>query len=158
MRNFDLIFVLCGTLEMLLVIYVSTYVMHRPSYEAYQSNPLLPTLSDATLRSSIDNEEKFIDIPFSKRGGNNETLEFKFTINFTSGQSALFRVVPDDCVEQMTINGQEVIQPQNRCNWRTGFVVDLNRLLHKGKNTVYVKVLNVTGITGLQFIPLPHIR
>lgn len=84
---------------------------------------------------------------------------FDFTITGESYQRAVLRLIPDDCVTDIIVNGASLAHllkpnPKIVCNRTTGFGVDLGPYVKPGVNTVEVKVRETPdGAYGLNVIP-----
>ena len=128
------------------------------------ADPSLPAITAATLLSSVDQKTVPVQLPYTKqRGARGELLDFTITLAFSHGQSTIFEIIPDDCVDEMKVN--DMVVPlagqaeAKRCNWRTGFAIDLQNFLKPGDNVIKLRIRNVNGPTGLHFKPLaqaPH--
>lgn len=110
-----------------------------------------------TVKSSETKETINITFPYHRPGVDKEKLDVNFVINYEKGQKALFRLVPDDCLDVLEINGKEVELTgealAQRCNWTQGFTIDLQPHLKKGANKVHVLVRNIGGWVGLDAAP-----
>lgn len=63
----------------------------------------------------------------------------------------LFRLVGDDCVEQVEVN-QKIVEDRALpfCNWRSGSTLDLSPYLYRGSNELIVTVRNQSGLGGFR--------
>ena len=129
---------------------------------AQQDISQLPVIGEVTLTSSADanfQQPTAITLPLSKKGVKGEMLDFTLSLTFTKGQSTSFRVMPDDCVKHFIVNDQPALKgkitPKDRCNWKRGFVVDLQPFLKEGINVIRVQIRNRKGKTGFNIIPIP---
>lgn len=63
------------------------------------------------------------------------------------------RIVPDDCVRSLQVNGVAVdlsrVGGGRLCDFHSGFDVDVGRLVHDGDNRITVDVDNIAGRHGL---------
>jgi hypothetical protein len=68
------------------------------------------------------------------------------------------RVLPDDCVRSLHVNGVAVdlsrVGSGRLCDFHSGFDVDVGRLLHQGDNRLTVDVDNLAGRHGLAIYSL----
>ena len=58
-------------------------------------------------------------------------------------------VIPDDCVEKITVNGADFTSPARFCGYENGRVIDLSPVLREGSNEIHVFVVNRSGHMGL---------
>jgi len=78
-----------------------------------------------------------------------------YTVSFTLNLSAIhpeqFRIIPDDCLDALDINGEPVIDVGlPMCDFTNGKVFDLGHYLNGGENTVVARVRNNGG--DVQFV------
>ena len=65
-----------------------------------------------------------------------------------------YRVIPDNCIRALTVNGQSIPLPaQGICDYNAGFTVDLSNALRHGQNTVTASLWNGGGIAGFTMTP-----
>lgn len=117
-----------------------------------------PSIRDAEVVSSADNEKEHIVFPYARMGVVEEILDYTFSLKHKVGQFSVFTIVPDDCIELLEVNGKPVLLQgdalTHRCDWASGFHINLYPYLHDGVNAVHIKIRNITGPTGLYFAPL----
>jgi hypothetical protein len=98
---------------------------------------------------------KNVDLPFVEASSaNNKEMIFIAIVNYNHWKSNWIHVVPDDCVECITVNGQNVsledIDPAKLRDWRNGFDINLGKYFTTGKNIIKIKVSDHGGDAGLK--------
>jgi hypothetical protein len=114
----------------------------------------LPVLEDAVVEAP--GGAKFpVTIPLSD-ASRPDAAEYRIdaTLRFGPLTQGIFRLVPDDCLTGLTINGEEFplgrFSKKSLCDWENGFDVDLRQYLRRGANAVSIRVRNAQGPWGLQ--------
>lgn len=102
-----------------------------------------------------------ITLPYSAPSVSEKLHIFKGAILYGGYQNTRFRIVPDDQLLSIVINGQNVdlsrVEPEKLSDWSGGFVVDLGRYLTNGSNTVDVALMDRGfGLYGLTVRPGPY--
>jgi len=109
------------------------------------------SIGDASLNSP---QKSTITFPYSFKGKANQVYQYNVQINYSLFSSSHLKIVPDDCLEYLSIN--DAVVPvksiKGRCNWQKGFSIDLKPYLKEGKNTLHLHVKNKDGIGGLNLI------
>jgi len=101
-----------------------------------------------------DGTEMIVEHPsFVPSNGSIVRMEVPIEIR---GAIPIFRVKPDDCIEQMAINGQAVTDPDLRfCDYtELGPVKNITPYLRRGQNNIVVTVRDHGGSTGIRFTPI----
>jgi hypothetical protein len=84
------------------------------------------------------------------------------TLNVHWGTPRRWRIVPDDHLASIRVNGQtvplNVIPPRALDDWERGFVIDLGGWLHQGNNQIELVVDNRGGVGGVTLRPAPGWR
>ncbi len=93
-----------------------------------------PTL-DATLPLQIDST--------------GTDLRVTMTMDAGTIHSSSFRVWPDDCLTQLTVNGTVVPVPENACLRDQGYVLDLGDALKAGENSLVFTIHDNGGKGGV---------
>jgi len=62
-----------------------------------------------------------------------------------------FQLIPDDCIDDVFVNGEKVEQHGHFCDWRNGRDYDLGSHLREGENSVEVHLYNKKGQGSLEF-------
>lgn len=109
--------------------------------------------SDATYQ--MENQEPVpFTMPLSGKGESEfVTVEFDMHLPYIFPKE--FRIVPDDCIEVLVINGRTVHDDRiPYCpHYNIGEVYDLHTYIHSGKNHIQVVVKDVLGDVGLKVLP-----
>ena len=116
---------------------VSMYAMSKPHVNvANEPKSGSPAILGVTVVSSTNNKLLNVNFPYYRDGINGEKLDFNFNIIYAAGQSGLFRIVPDDCLEKLNVNGKEIGLTKEanakRCDWQGGFAMDLSATFPAG--------------------------
>jgi hypothetical protein len=106
--------------------------------------------------TGTDTKEKSISLPHQTSSAAGERFVYNFTLNQKADGSKRYNIIMDDCVEKLVINDKEVKLEGdaliNRCNWETGFVIDLRDYLKEGANKVTLEGKNGDGPSGLNIL------
>lgn len=82
---------------------------------------------------------------------NEETYQLDFTVQYGWLRPVTLRIVPDDCMKDLVINGTRMPDATNEiCGYDHGANVDVAHLMHRGLNTVQVSVRNSGGAGSLR--------
>ncbi len=111
---------------------------------------LQPTGNDGTY--TIDGADIPFDYPFRATTDENVLVEVQFTLETSLLHAGKYRILADDCLESLTINGQEIAGDMPFCDYDKGKVLDLASALHTGKNNVSAVVRNNGGPASLTFL------
>lgn len=113
------------------------------------------TISRASVTHPSKKKEN-INIPFnSNKDGALSSYIYELTLNHTLLSSGKFHVIPDDCIDEISVNGIALTEkqfPKGNCDCINGFYVDLKPLLHHGSNLLQLKISNTHGFYGLNMI------
>ncbi|OGJ55247.1 hypothetical protein A2880_02925 [Candidatus Peribacteria bacterium RIFCSPHIGHO2_01_FULL_49_38] len=107
------------------------------------------------VRYIVDNEEEhYSPLPLSFPS-NGQNIEALFTLTHTTGAPTVFRITPDDCLEELVINAVPFVHEDIPfCDWTHGRIFDLTETLLDGANSVSARVKDHGNIGGLQFLPV----
>jgi len=101
-----------------------------------------------------DGGRSVITLPFSGRHSVDRTA-YKYIVEliWQKGGNTCFRVVPDDYLESITVNGrlmpEALYSGPGRGDWQNGLIVDFNSYLREGKNELLFRILNTGGPYGM---------
>lgn len=84
---------------------------------------------------------------------NGDHLYIDGTLILNPLHAGKWSVEADDCIEQITINGKEMLTEPLPCNWNEWHTLDLSGILHAGENTFYVIVKDSGGKAGFGMMP-----
>jgi hypothetical protein len=109
---------------------------------------------DAATLQHPDGNTSSISVPYDKDLPAGD-YRISGTIEHNIFSQRHIRIIPDDCVSSITINGARLnISGKPRCDIENGFVVNTGRYLHNGKNNVSFIVHNSGGKFGLRTAPV----
>ncbi len=105
---------------------------------------------------SVDKQDAAIEFPYSFKGKSNQIYHYKATLSANALSSKYLKIVPDDCLESLTINYSDIpiSHIKGRCSWQHGFNIDLSKYLDEKENTISLHVKNKDGVGGLNLIAL----
>jgi hypothetical protein len=114
-----------------------------------------PELAFASgVRTGPDGRTQAITLPYL-RENEPERATYRYQLHFTAAASSRsrLRIVPDDCVRALTVNGQSfplfTLGAAKLCDFRAGFDIDVGRLIHPGDNDIDLQIENVSGPHGI---------
>ena len=114
-------------------------------------------VSDVTV--SYNNQTRPITLPYLK-GSENRVRTFQIAMHVSHGRfgSGRFHVVPDDCLDALSVNGRSVdlsgIPRGRMCDYNNGFEIDLGGYLHPGENEVLSVLQDHSGKRGFDLRPV----
>jgi hypothetical protein len=115
-------------------------------------------ISAATLTTPAGSA-RAVTLPYTSRHEPSRALyAYRVTFEMNAPRAAL-RIVPDDCVRSLLVNGAPVdlsrFGPSKLCDFRGGFTVDVSSHVKAGANVVEVTVENLEGPHGLAIEMIP---
>ena len=139
--------IVCAALALLLI-----FALMFLEWMAVRDTPQI--LASYLLRD--DGERRAITLPFSEQGtGYRVVYEYVVEIDWSEGANARFRVIPDDYLESITVNGQlmseERYSGSGRGDWNNGLIVDFGTCFHNGKNEILFRITDNGGKYGMAF-------
>ncbi len=119
----------------------------------------MPAVSKIVAKSSVTGKTTDITFPYHRDGSApDEKIDVTFKVDYAKGQTGLFHITPDDCLDLIEVNGKTVALTGDalaqKCNWQQGFTLDLTQYLSKGTNNVHALVRNTGGWVGFDFVPV----
>jgi 4-amino-4-deoxy-L-arabinose transferase-like glycosyltransferase len=106
------------------------------------------SITDVTLTTD-ENEPRGIEFPFFEDFPHDKILNIAFNLKLNKTNSSfLYNFIPDDCIEEININGRVMPLANNNggCNYtREGIVLDLSGYLISGDNSIKCKIRNGGG-------------
>jgi len=103
----------------------------------------------------------FVDFPYfvkSLKEGGTYKYELKGKVHLNFFSPRYYRIIPDDKILLITINGKEVslasIPEGKKRDVRKGFTINLSEYLRSGENSVEMKFEDYGGYMGIKFEPL----
>lgn len=100
-----------------------------------------------------------IKLPYKLKSSGSQSLYFEATVYRHTLTTTLLRIIPDDCIETLQVNGQpiNVTRLPGRCDWSHGAKIDLGPYLKRGENTIRIGVKKKDGIGGLNLFGTPDL-
>jgi hypothetical protein len=113
-----------------------------------------PLAFTSGLRTGPDGRTRPITLPYvTESEPERATYRYKLHFSSTASPRTRLRIVPDDCVRSLIINGQPfplaTLGGGKLCDWRGGFDIDVRRLIHPGDNEIDVDIENLSGPHGV---------
>jgi len=108
--------------------------------------------SDAKL--TRNNKTENIKLPYSYKTaeGKRDTFSISFNLSVKDRETAKFTIIPDDCIEEISINGEKFPLDgiKGLCSWKKGAYFNFSKNVHKGSNRFELRILNKGGPGGLR--------
>jgi len=148
------------------ILYIATMkkLLHEPLFY------LLPLLAVAyfmaiSARLDIsnlkiirnDNKEEYIKLPYSSNDiQQNETFIVSFNL-FVKNKSAKLNIAPDDCIQEVLVNGKKFPLDgiKSLCDYGNGVKFDFSKYVQEGLNYFEVHIINSYGGPGGVRIEIP---
>lgn len=109
-----------------------------------------PTTSDCTYETG--GAIQHCEIPLRVETTENVQLHMWFTLRTNVFSPSMFLIVPDDCLQELIINGQSVNDPSfPLCDYTDGKKMDLGAFLKHGNNRIEAVLHNNGGNGGMRF-------
>lgn len=108
-----------------------------------------PQFGPVTYRFDEEQTEQEGNLPlFVQSKG--EYIHVRVPIILSPIHPSVFQLKPDDCIESLFVNGNEVTDPEAHfCDYASGQPVDLGAFLRIGKNLVHVTIKDTGGLGGI---------
>ena len=115
-----------------------------------------PRIQESFLRQD-GGERRAITLPFAEQSPvYRVAYEYIVELAWREGDKARFRVIPDDYLESIMVNGrlmpEERYPEPGRSDYRNGLVVDFGSYLRDGKNEIHFKIIDTGGAYGLNVL------
>jgi hypothetical protein len=110
-----------------------------------------PKISDVKLIN--DNKIEHIELPYSNDNvGHDREFNISFDLLIDNNKSAKFNIVPDDCIREILINGNNfpLDSVNGLCDQLHGAYYDFSKYVSKGLNHFEFRLFNHVGHGGLQ--------
>ncbi|MCL2259769.1 MAG: hypothetical protein FWC15_00270 [Fibromonadales bacterium] len=113
---------------------------------------ILPSkIEFSDVKATRNNKTENIKLPYSISTEANEVFFISFNL-LTKNQSVKFNIIPDNCIEEILINGKKF--PLNGidgiCDYHKGAYFDFSQYAQKGLNHFEFRILNHGGPAGLR--------
>lgn len=116
-------------------------------------------LSQPRLSASVSDttgQVSLVTLPWSFEG-QPDIREIHVRMDYRLGSSPLWRIIPDDRLRRVTVNGQEVpldqFSERQLGDWANGIRLDLGPWLKSGSNDIVIQVENHGGPGGVNMRP-----
>jgi len=104
-----------------------------------------------------DNREEYIKLPYTSNDiQQNETFIIAFNL-FVKNKSARLNIAPDDCIQEIFVNGKKFPLDgiKNLCDFGNGVKLDFSEFVQSGLNYFEVHIINSYGGPGGVRIEIP---
>ncbi len=114
---------------------------------------------NATKLSIDDQTDKTVTLPYALKTPGSQYLHLKATLTHHFFSTARLRIIPDDCITSLQINGKpiDVSRLSGRCDWAHGTEIDLAPYVENGNNTLQVDIHKKDGIGGINLFAVPNL-
>ena len=106
--------------------------------------------------SNVSVDKYQTELPHYVNGKLDEIYHFEADLEHKIFSSAYVKIIPDDCVESISINGINIpiSEIKGRCDWIDGFKIDVEPYLVNSTNTISLDIKNRDGRAGLNILPI----
>ncbi|MCL2259770.1 MAG: glycosyltransferase family 39 protein [Fibromonadales bacterium] len=104
-----------------------------------------------------NNRTENIKLPYSVKMEANEVFFISFKLYVKNNKSAQFNVIPDDCIEEILINGEKFPLDgiNGLCDYSRGAYIDFSKYTQKGLNDFEFRIIN-KGFPGGLRLEMPY--
>lgn len=103
-----------------------------------------------SVYTTVDGTQKDFSMPLRLSSVDQGDYVVQFMLHLPAVHPHLFRIIPDDCLDSLEVNGQQITNGLPLCDFTNGAVFDLSDRLHGGQNSVVARVRNNGG--DVQFV------
>jgi len=109
------------------------------------------------IKITRDGKTENIELPFSIGMEDNEIFSISYNLSIKDKKTAKFNVIPDDCIEEVLINGKKFPLDgiQGLCDYTGGVNFDFSEYVKKGLNHFDFRIRNGGGPAGLR-VEMPY--
>jgi len=115
-----------------------------------------PRMEISDVKITRDGKTENIKFPYSVAMAENEVFFISYNLSIKDKKTAKFKIVPDDCIQEILINGE--IFPLNGiiglCDYSRGAYLDFSKYVQEGLNRLEFRIMNVNGPGGFRIKPL----
>jgi hypothetical protein len=114
---------------------------------------VIPTRMEfSNIKSTRNDNTENIKLPYSFDGENSETFIVSFNLLVKNKTFAEFDIIPDDCIQEISINGKmfPLDGVRGLCDWTKGAYFDFSKYVEEGLNYFELHILNRGGPGGLR--------
>jgi len=107
-------------------------------------------ISDAKITRNIRTEN--IALPYSVDMDRGEVFSISFNLSVKDKKAAKFKMVPDDCIEEILVNGEKfpLYGIEGLCDYKKGVDFDFSKHIQEGSNSFELRMMNKGGPGGLR--------
>jgi len=117
--------------------------------------PARMEISDIKITRNDKTEN--IVLPYSVGMANNEVFFISYNLSIKDIKTAKFNVIPDDCIQEIFINGEKfpLNDIKGLCDYSRGVHLDFSKYVHEGLNRFEFRIMNGGGPGGLR-VEMPY--
>lgn len=125
----------------LLLLLAAAYIIVTPARMEFSN-----------IKSTRNNNTEDIKLPYSFNGEKSEVFIVSFNLLVKNGTFAKFSIIPDDCIQEILINGKSFPLEgiKGLCDYSKGAYFDFSKYVQKELNFFEIRVLNHGGPGGLK--------
>jgi len=135
--------ILCEPLLYLLPLLAALYLVVIPAKME---------ISDANITRNNNTQYIKIKLPYSVDMAEGEMFSISFNLSVKDKKTAKFTIMPDDCIQEVLINGENF--PLNGikglCDYHNGVYFDFSKYVQEGFNHFEFRMTNIGGPGGLR--------
>jgi hypothetical protein len=112
--------------------------------------PMRHEISDVKI--TRNNITKNIQMPYLANMAKDEVFLISFKLYVKNKKSVKFNVVPDDCIQEILINGEKfpLYGIDGLCDYQNGIHFDFSKYVLEGMNSFELRIMNTGGPGGLR--------
>jgi hypothetical protein len=110
--------------------------------------------------TNAEGNSKLVEFPYSAKAlkeGGTYIYELKGKVHLKTFSSRNYRIIPDDRIISLVINGKEVslasIPESQKRDYNMGFIINLSKYLQTGENSIEIKFEDSGGLMGIKMQP-----
>lgn len=137
-----------------IVAFLAPFGVLMLSHVWLERAPLVFVSATVTRSGPPDGPTRSIELPYrTESEPDHAYYRYKASFRARGSPRGAVRIVPDDCLHSLVVNGQKVPLEKTIwgtvCDYNEGFVIDIGRFLHSGENQFELMVENKQGPHGL---------
>ncbi|PIP65153.1 hypothetical protein COU77_00995 [Candidatus Peregrinibacteria bacterium CG10_big_fil_rev_8_21_14_0_10_49_16] len=139
----------CRPHSLLIFLSILSVFLSFAGIVQYLQSEVSLTVSEARyVINGTEEHHSPLPLSFTSTG---QDIDIFFDITHTSSTPTVFTVIPDDCLEELSINGTTFPHEDIPfCDWSRGRTFDLTEVLHDGTNQIHARVKDNGNVGGLQ--------
>ncbi len=104
------------------------------------------------IKITRNNITEDIKLPYSVGMVDGETFSISFDLSVKDKKTAKFNVIPDDCIQEILINGEKFPLDgiSGLCDYQRGIYFDFSEYVQEGLNRFEFRIKNIGGPAGLR--------